>query len=105
MNEREVLGKNVKKYREFKGMSKETLAKNIGLKGKRTIERLERGDKLARNFGLNHLFDICENLDVTLEELVMRDSNLLSLRFVISEHNVNTLKEIVKMIEDLCESK
>jgi len=104
MNEREILGKNIKRYREYRGLKKKELADKIKV-GSKTIERLERGDKLTRNFGINHLFDICENLDVTLEELVIRDSNLLSLRFVISEHNISTLKEVVKIIKDLCEKK
>ena len=104
MNEREVLGKNIRRHREYRGLKKEELADKIKVSAK-TIERLELGKELTKNFGLNHLFNICKTLDVTLEELVIKDSNLLSLRFVISEHNISTLKEVVKMIKDLIESK
>ena len=105
MNQRKILGANIRKYREFKGLSKLQLAKEIGLKDDKQIERLETGHKLADNFGLNRLLNICNILDVTLEELTIKDSNLLSLRFVISEHNIQTLKQFVEIIKELCNKK
>lgn len=105
MNQREILGKNIRKYREFNGLSKLELAKKIGLKDDKQIERLETGHKLAHNFGLNRLLKICDVLDVTLEELAIKDSNLLSMRFVISEHNIQTLKQVAEIIKDLIDKK
>jgi len=37
--------------------------------------------------------------------LFIKNRDLLSLRFVISEHNISTLKEVVNIIKDLIENK
>ena len=103
MNEREALGKNLKRYREFKGLSRKDLADKIKVSDT-TIARLERGEeRYTKNFGLSYLLKICKILDTTMEELFMKDSDLLSLRFIISDHNIATLKEVVKIIKELCE--
>lgn len=80
------------------------MANKVGLSPEH-LSRLETGDKKARKIGLEYLINISKELDVSMQELFMKDSNLLSLRFVISEHNIETLKEVVKMIKDLIESK
>ena len=104
MDEHKILGQNIKKYRLFRGIGGEELGKKVGLSPEH-ISRLETGDEKAKNIGLDYLIKISKELNVTTEELFMKNGNLLSLRFVISEHNIETLKELVKMIKDLIESK
>lgn len=101
MNEKEILGKNIKKYREFRELNQEMLAKKVNL-DEGTISRLERG---IENIRLENLIKIGKELDVSIEELFMQDGNLLSLRFVISDHNIKTLKEVIQIIKDLIEKK
>ena len=101
MEERKALGSNVRRYRQFKGLSTVELGDKVGLT-KDTILRLERGEgKYTKNIGLDYLIKICNVLDVTIEELFMRNGDLLSLRFVVSEHNIKTLKELITIVCDL----
>jgi len=96
------LGKNIRRVRQLRGIETiEEAAKLIDIDEKYYGD-IERGKK---NFTIEILIKIANGLDVSLEELFIKDSNLLSLRFVISEHNITTLKEVVKMIKDLIESK
>lgn len=88
MSDKVILGKNIQKYRQFRGLDQKQLAEKTGL-SESVISKLERGHE---NISINNLIEISEKLDITLEELFIRDSNLLSLRFVISEHNIETLR-------------
>jgi len=101
MNDRKSLGSNIKKYRQFRGLEREDLANKTGLNPK-TIERLELGKE---NISLDNLIKICKMLDVSMEELFIKNSNLLSVRFVISEHNVKTFKEFISIIKDIIENR
>jgi len=101
MEERKNLGQNVKKYRQFRGLDGEEFGQRVGLT-KETISRLETGKE---NISLENLIKISKALDVSMEELFMQDGNLLSLRFVISEHNIKTLKEVIQIIKELVEKK
>jgi len=105
LDERKNLGKNLKRHREYRGLSRDELGNKVDLTGTH-IARIERAEKkYTKNLGLGYLLDICKVLDTTPEELFMKDSNLLTLRFVISEHNISTLKEVVNIIKDLIERK
>lgn len=97
--EKNLIGENVKRHRLFKGWEQEDLARETNLSPS-VISKLERG---IENIEIDNLIKICKELGITLEELLIKDSNLLSLRFVISEHNITTLKEVVKIIKDLYE--
>ena len=92
MDTRKVLGQNIQRYRLFRRMGGEELGKKVGLT-KETISRLENAKE--KNIGLDYLIKIAQELNVPLEELFIRDGNLLSLKFVISEHNIDTLKEFL----------
>jgi transcriptional regulator with XRE-family HTH domain len=104
MDERKILGKNIKRYRQFRGLGGEDLAKKVGLT-KTHISRLETGNEQAKNIGLDYLIKISRELGISMEELFIEDGNLLSLRFVISDHNINTLKEVIQIVKDLIEKK
>ncbi len=60
------LGLRVKKLREEKGMSQTELAYKIG-KDQPSINRLEKGNV---NPSIIYLLQICEGLEITIEELV-----------------------------------
>ena len=65
-----ILGRNIKRYRQFRGLTQEDLAAKAGVT-KDTISRLEVAK--ARRLGLEHLVLICEILDVKLEILFAKD--------------------------------
>ena len=98
---RKAVGENIKKIRNFKGLYQEDVAKKAGI-DKDHYGRIERGQI---NFSVDALANIAKVLDVSVEELFMKDGNLLTLRFVISEHNIETLKEVVGIVKDLIEKK
>ena len=105
MKEREVLGQNIRRHRQFKGLSPEELGKKVKLT-KDTILRLERADKkFTKNIGLENLIKICRVLDVSLEELFIKNGDMLTLRFVISEHNIETLKKLMELINEIIKNK
>ena len=99
---RKNLGKNIQRIRLYRGIGGKELGEKVGLT-KQTISKIENGKE--ENLGLKFLLRICEKLNATPEELFQKDGNLLSLRFVISEHNIETLKELIKMVKELIESK
>ena len=99
MEDRRTLGINVRRYRQFRGLSTDQLAERVKLT-KKTIERLERGEEAAKNIGLDYLLKICHELDVSMEELFMKNGDLLAVRFVISDRNIKTLKELITIICD-----
>jgi len=68
-----IFGRNLKRWRQFRGLTQEDLAAKIGI-SKDTISRVEV-DKAPR-FGLKHLVSICEILDVKIEELFFEDPQI-----------------------------
>ena len=91
MKEMEILGKNVKRYRQFKGLTQEDLATKVGLT-KDTISKIELGKQ--ENVGSKHLISISRELNVELEQLVMADPEARSIKFVLSDENVRNLEKL-----------
>lgn len=73
MYDLKIFGKNLKRYRQFRGLTQEDLAIKVGI-SKDTISRLEINK--AGRFGLEHLISICEILDVKIEELFFEDPQI-----------------------------
>lgn len=73
MYDLKVFGQNLKRWRQFRGLTQEELAAKVGIT-KDTISRVEI-DKAPR-FGLKHLISICEVLDVKIEELFIKDPKI-----------------------------
>lgn len=97
-----AVGKNIRKARRLKGIEKLEEAARLMKIDEKHYGNIERG---KANFSIDMLIKITKFLDVSLEELFMSNGNLLTLRFVISEHNITTLKEVIKIIKDLVEKK
>jgi len=91
MSEKETLAFNLKRLRQFKGLTQEDLAKKIGLT-KDTISKIELGKQ--ENVGFKYLTSICRELDVGLEEMFMDGPNYIPLKIVVSDKNVETLKNM-----------
>jgi putative transcriptional regulator len=64
-------GKKIKEISESKGLTQAQLAHNID-KDRESIARLERG---AINPTYIYLLEICEGLEITIEELMRLSSN------------------------------
>ena len=89
MKEIEILGRNIKRFRQFKGLTQEDLAKKIGLT-KDTICKIELGEQ--KNPGLKHLILIHRELDISMEELFMEEAKFIKI--VISDENARSLEKI-----------
>jgi len=71
--EKETLAFNLKRLRQFKGLTKEVLAKKVGLT-KDTISKIELGKQ--ENIGFKYLISICRELDIAIEELFIKNWGL-----------------------------
>ena len=100
MDEREILGKNIRRYRLLKGLTQGDLAKKVGLT-KDTISKIELGEQ--KNPGLKYLVLIHRELDISMEELFMADPSTKIIKLVLSDQNVQSLErifnEIIKRLE------
>ena len=88
MKELEILGRNIRRYRQVKGLRQGDLAKKVVL-AKDTISMIESGKQ--KNVGLKYLILICRELDVGLEQLFMEDPEARFIKFVLSDENVRSL--------------
>jgi len=91
MKEKKALGFNLKRFRQFKVLSQKELGKKVGL-SKDTISKIELGKQ--KNIGFKYLISICRELDISMEELFMEDANYVPLKIVVSDKNIETLKNI-----------
>ena len=66
MSRLKLLGQNIKKYRNLKNISQETLAEIVGLSGE-YIARVETG---VKRISLKKLFEIADTLEVNCSDLV-----------------------------------
>jgi len=95
MSEREILGQNVKRARQVKRLTQEDLAIKVRL-AKDTISNIERGNQV--NLGLKNMVSLCRELDISIAELFLEDPASLQIKLVISDKNVEALKEICKKL-------
>lgn len=63
-----LIGKNVKKYRELKGMSQLQLSNAMGYSSVSLVSAAELCND-GKHFNLEHLYKISKILDVTISEL------------------------------------
>lgn len=70
MYDLKIFGRNLKRWRQFRGLTQEDLAGKVGLT-KYTISNIEVAKQ--KNIGLRHVISICQVLNVTLEELFIKD--------------------------------
>ena len=99
MEKRKILGENIRRYRQFKGLKQEDLAKKVGLTNY-TISNIELGKQ--PNVGLKYLILIHKELGVGMVELFMEDPEARFIKLVISDENVQSLKplfaEIIRIL-------
>jgi len=101
MKEQEVLARNIKRYRLFKGLDQKDLAKEAGLSSA-VISRLERG---IENIGINNLLKIAKELDVPIEELFMQNPKDVSIKFTIAENNLEAFRKLLGQVEYILQRK
>lgn len=65
-----IFGRNLKRYRQWRGLTQQELAAKVGL-GKDTISRIELAKQ--ENVGFKYVILICKELDVKVEKLFTRD--------------------------------
>jgi len=98
---KKTIGQNIKKHRAFKGWNQQTLANKVNLK-KETISRIESG---IENTTIDNLVKIFMALELQPEEACLENANLISFRFLLSEHNIGTLNQMLKLIADIIANK
>jgi len=102
MREKETLAFNLKRLRQFKGLTQEELAKKVGLT-KDTISKIELGKQ--ENVGFKYLISVCRELDIAIEELFIRDSSALPIKLVISDENVENIRRLFGQAEYVIQIK
>lgn len=102
MDERKVLAKNLKRYRSSKGLSQKKLAIKVGMRAE-TISNIELAKQ--RNIGLKYLILICRELNIALEELFIKNPDSVSFKLVISDENVQALKEVFNRFKNIMDKK
>jgi len=102
MREKETLAFNLKRLRQFKGLTQEELAKKVGLT-KDTISKIELGKQ--ENVGFKYLITICRQLDIAIEELFIRDPRALPIKLVISDENVENIRRLFGQAEYVIQIK
>jgi len=88
-----ILGRNIMKSRQLKGLTQKELAKKVGLTSD-TISKIERGKQ--ENIGMRYLILIQGELDVAMEELFMVDPEAKVMKLVISDKNFENLERLFK---------
>ena len=102
MDEREVLAKNLKRFRSSKGLSQEKLGKKVGMRGE-TISNIELVKQ--RNIGLKYLILICRELEIGMEELFLKNPDSVSFKLIISDKNVQVINEIFNQFKNIMDKK
>lgn len=101
MNELEVLGANIKKYRQLKELLQRDLAEKIGM-SMEYLSKIERGSK--PNPGLKNLISISQELNIELFQLFLENPDMIFIKLIISDKNFENLKrlvdEIIKRLDD-----
>ena len=102
MDEREILGENLKRFRSSKRLTQEELGIKVGLKAE-TISNIE----LAKqgHIGLKYLILICRELNIALEELFIKNPNSVSFKLIISYENAQVLKEVFNRFKNIIDKK
>ncbi len=93
MSEQSIVGKNLRAYRQLKGLKQKELAAAVGLSVD-TICKVELGKQ--ENIGLKYLTLFCRELDISIEELFLENPKSLKVELVASEKNIEALKKICK---------
>ncbi len=100
MSEREILAKNLRRYRQVKGLTQKDLAEKVSL-AKDTISLIELGKQ--SNPGMKSLILISRALDIELFQLFMEDPESLTIKLIVSDQNLRSLErlfdEIVKGLD------
>lgn len=99
--QKKIIGRNIRRYRDFKGWNQEELGAQVGIR-KATMSRIETG---VENVSLNTLLKIVDALDVEVEEICLKDMKAVSFKLILSENNVQTLCAVLEMIKDILEKK
>lgn len=102
MSEKEILAFNLKRLRQFKGLTQEGLAKKVGLT-KDTISKIELGKQ--ENIGFKYLISICRELDIAIEELFIKDPRNFPIKLVISDENVKNIRRLFGQAEYIIQIK
>lgn len=95
MNDKDTVAINIKRHRQFKGLTQKALAGKVGLSTD-TISKIELGKQ--ENVGMKYLTSICKMLDISLQELFMDGVNHIPLKLVISDEGLKTAERILTMI-------
>jgi len=95
-----ILGKNLKRYRQFKGFTQEQLATKVGLT-KNIISKIETAKQEIEDIDIKYIISISRELDIGIEELFLKDPKKFTIEFVISEKNIEALKKFSRSCEKL----
>jgi len=96
MTDLEILAKNVKRFRLYRGMTQIELASKVGLSSEyfSKIEVAKTG-----NIGFKYLTAICRELDIQISELFMETAEV-NIKFVVSNENLQSMENLIEKITE-----
>ena len=107
-----ILGKNLKRYRQFKGFTQEQLATKVGLT-KNIISKIETANQEIEDIDIKYIILISRELDIGIGKLfrkdsknfiiefMIKDSKNFIIEFMINEKSIENLKRIIRSCEKL----
>lgn len=97
-----TVGKNIRKARRIKGIENLKEAAELSGIDKDYYGDMERGQC---NFTMDKLSKVSNAFDIPIEELFINNPNSVSLKFTISDENIQTLKAIFTQFGDILNKK
>jgi len=94
MTDLEILAKNLKRFRQLKGMTQTELASKIGMSAQ-YFSKIETAH--TPNIGLKYLTAIRKELDIEVFQLFMEDSEV-PIKFIVSNENLESMQKLVEKI-------
>jgi len=95
-----ILGKNLKRYRQFKGFTQEQLATKVGLT-KNIISKIETANQEIEDIDIKYIILISRELDIGIGKLFHKDPKNFIIEFMINEKSIEALKRIIRSCEKL----
>lgn len=95
MTDLQILGKNLKRFRQLKGLKQTELAKRIGMSPDH-LSKIEA--TTTGNVGLRFLTKIRQELDIQICQLFMEDPDIVNIKFILEGKNYENFEKLVSLI-------
>ena len=92
-----ILGKNLKRYRQFKGFTQEQLATKVGLT-KNIISNIETANQEIEDIDIKYIILFSRELDIGIGKLFRKDPKNFIIEFMINEKSKDPKNFIIEFM-------